>query len=415
MAKEFINPNWHVILIHLPLGIFVLGVLIELFSFLYRHSAVRSVARGMIWLGALAALPAAYTGMYAFADVVQMATPQEAEYETAREEAFDRPWHETTRAATGLSYEQWDLLGGHVWCQGVATVTAALLATVAFGLSDRWRRKLQAPLMLGLLFSLVAMVWGAYYGGEMVYRHGMGVAIVEHAAADKGIESLPPATAESVPAPATVPVARGIEYFILPLQLHITLAGIAAAISLAALGMSMRVLATADQWRDPEVASARNLLDLETGPRGDDDAAFTRGRSPDADAGGMPMGIPAGPFWLLAAGGVLLTALAGAWFLAGLDEVGGFKPQDMWKAIVGKPRRLFHVATGGALLVLPLILALVARFARRSKALLWIFGLLLIIALGVQVWLGVLLLFDTPTGDIYQFNQPGEPLVTAGG
>lgn len=411
MNKEFINPNWHVIFLHLPLGIFVVGVLIEAMSFLYRHSAVRSVARGMIWLGALAALPAAYTGIYAFADVVQMATPVEAEYEGQREEAFDRPWHQTANAAAGLSDAQWDDLGGHVWCQSIATFVAALLATIGFGLSDRWRYKLQVPLMIGLLFSMVAMMWGGYYGGEMVYRYGTGVARVEHADADKGVDAVADTAGEASVEGAAVPAASGIEYFILPLQLHVTLAGFAAAISLAALGMSMRVLTTADQWRDPEVASARNLLDMEAGPRGGDDVDF--GRTPDADSGGVPMGIPAGRFWLLAAGGTLLTSLAGVWFLSGLDEVGGFKPAEIWNAIAGKPRRLFHVITGGALLVLPLLLALAARFARRSKALLWIIGTVLLIALGVQVWLGILLLFDTPSGDIYRFNRAGEPMVTA--
>jgi hypothetical protein len=40
MHDEFIHPNWHVILIHLPLGLLGVGVVIELLSFLWRRSGV---------------------------------------------------------------------------------------------------------------------------------------------------------------------------------------------------------------------------------------------------------------------------------------------------------------------------------------------------------------------------------------
>ena len=54
MAKEFINPNWHVILIHYPLGVFMLGLLLEVAFLIFRYQgAVRIAARWMIVLGAL--------------------------------------------------------------------------------------------------------------------------------------------------------------------------------------------------------------------------------------------------------------------------------------------------------------------------------------------------------------------------
>ena len=97
MNHELIHPNWHVVLIHVPLGVFVLGVLIELFAFLYRHSPVRAVARGMIWIGALASLPAAYTGIYALADVVHDALPPSVAG------SDDLTWHEARALASGAS------------------------------------------------------------------------------------------------------------------------------------------------------------------------------------------------------------------------------------------------------------------------------------------------------------------------
>jgi uncharacterized membrane protein len=160
VAKEFINPNWHVLLIHYPLGVFVLGMVIELFSFLYRGTTLRAAGRWMILLGALSAVPTALSGIYAFANVARMDLPQGVSN-------ADQPWHEVW-SQTQLNAEQKEHLGRHAWSQAIATGVCALLATLALGCSDEWRRKLYIPILLGLLFGLVAMLWGAWHGGEMV-------------------------------------------------------------------------------------------------------------------------------------------------------------------------------------------------------------------------------------------------------
>src|ERR671913_975676 len=70
VPKEFINPNLHVILIHYPLGLLVVGTLIELFSFLgWRRSAFRAAGRWMLLLGILSLAPTMFSGLYALADV----------------------------------------------------------------------------------------------------------------------------------------------------------------------------------------------------------------------------------------------------------------------------------------------------------------------------------------------------------
>ena len=171
MTKEFINPNWHVILIHYPLGVFVLGMVIELFSFLYRRTTLRAAGRWMILLGALSGIPAALSGVYALGNVVRMDLP-------ATQVNPDRPWAEITEQSQ-LNTEQWEFLGRHVWAQSSATALAVVLVTIGLGCSDTWRRRLYIPLFLGLLFSLAAMIWGAYYGGAMVYRHGTAVLAME--------------------------------------------------------------------------------------------------------------------------------------------------------------------------------------------------------------------------------------------
>jgi uncharacterized membrane protein len=384
LPKELINPNWHVILIHFPLGVFMLGVLLELFSFLYRHSPIRAVARGMIWIGALASLPAAYSGIYAFADVAHKALP------TGTGEPM--PWHETAALAR-LTPQQWDLLGGHVWCEAVAAGLAAILVTVGIGANDRWRQRLQLPLMAGLLFAAVAMGWGAHYGGEMVYRHGVAVNVAQETGATTQQTEVKADLGRAIP----------------PLQLHVTLAGLAAALAFAALGMSLRVLSTADEWRDQEVSHAHNLIDMEAGPRDAHDAQA----SPDADAGHGPHHIPSARLWLLTSLAALLTTLSAYWLLAGPDQLGTWKPQRIWEAIAVKPRLVYHAVTGMSLLVLPLLLALAARFARRSKLLLGILAAGMVVALALQVWLGVLLIFDTYNGKMTGFNKASAPVVTA--
>jgi peptidoglycan/LPS O-acetylase OafA/YrhL len=59
-----------------------------------------------------------------------------------------------------------------------------------------------------------------------------------------------------------------------------------------------------------------------------------------------------------------------------------------------------------SLIVLPLILAALSRWAPRQRIVLGIFGLLLVLAISAQVLLGVLLQFDGATGPLYRFSPP---------
>src|SRR5215213_3038990 len=133
MTKEFINPNWHVILIHYPLGVFVLGMVLEIACLVVRHhGSVRSAARWMVVLGALSALPAAYAGAYALSDVARR---------TATQVPDTAPWHAVT-SGSSLTPAQWEMLESHVWTNGGVTLIAAVLVTLAVACSDRWRGRL---------------------------------------------------------------------------------------------------------------------------------------------------------------------------------------------------------------------------------------------------------------------------------
>jgi uncharacterized membrane protein len=410
VSKEFINPNWHVILIHYPLGVFVLGMLIELFSFLYRRSTLRVAGRWMILLGALSMIPTALSGVYAMGNVVRMDLP-------ATQQNPDRPWAEMVEDSR-LNEEQWEFLGRHAWAQAGATALAVVLVTIALGSSDRWRRRLYFPVFLGLLFSLAAMMWGAYYGGEMVYRHGTAVL----ADAEKGAmpHATEPKPTESA-ADDQTEAKRRIEYFVPPLQLHVLLAGLATAVAFGALGLSMRAVAVADgaepgAGRDLDRdldSTERDMLYEPPVPRGPAAMDVARSLNPDADVTARPVRLPVSRVWLLAALVALGASASGIWFLVGPDETRTWEPKRLWAMVTPSAenpglRRIAHVAAGGTIVVVPLLLALVTRVSRRPKVSLTLLGLLLVAAVAVQVWLGVLLMLDTPRGSILRFNASGE-------
>lgn len=406
MDKEFINPNWHVILIHYPLGVFVLGMVIELFSFLYRRSTLRVAGRWMILLGALAGIPASLSGIYALGNVVRMNLPATATNP-------DRPWNEVT-AASQLNAEQWEFLGRHVWAQAGSTALAVVLVTIALGCSDTWRRRLFFPLFLGLLLSLTAILWGAYYGGEMVYRHGTGVSVVEAKGAMP--EATAPKPSESA-ADEQAEAKRKLEYFVPPLQLHVFLAGLAVAAAFGALGLSMRSIATADDpgrgrdAHDDDIAE-RDMLYAPPVPRGAAAMDVARSLNPDADVSVRRARLPVSRVWLLASLFAVGASASGIWFLAGNDEARTWEPKRLWSMVVPTAdnpglRRIAHIATGGVIIAVPLLLAGVTRVSRRAKVSVTLLGLLLVAAVAVQVWLGTLLMLDTPRGPVYQFNKPG--------
>jgi uncharacterized membrane protein len=408
VSKEFINPNWHVILIHYPLGVFVLGMLIELLSFLYRRSAVRVAGRYMIVLGALSMIPTALSGLYAMANVVRMELPENASDP-------DRPWREVF-AASQMNGEQKEFLTRHAWAQAGATALAVVLVTIMVGCSDGTRRKLYFPIGLGLLFSLVVLTWGSYYGGEMVYRHGTGVLRVQ----EKGTmpETSEPKPTESA-ADEQTEKKFGLEQYAPPLQAHVVLAGLSVALAFGALGLSMRSIAIADEpWDRPEpermthgpmvVTPPPDMLSAPTALRGPaDDLDVVRSLNPDADLDEGRPRLPVSRIWLIASLVGIGASATGLWFLVGLDESRTWEPKRLWAMISPSQRRLWHVIAGGAIFGLPLILAIVMRVSRKPKFMLTVLGLLLVLAVALQVWLGTLLMLDTPGGSVMRFNGTG--------
>ena len=122
--------------------------------------------------------------------------------------------------------------------------------------------------------------------------------------------------------------------------------------------------------------------------------------------------VPLRRFWALASVFALLTALAGFWVLAGEQGIGTWDPGRLWETIADRDlndssfltRRLAHVVMGVGIILLPLVLAVLGRAAAIRRMILGLFTLLLVMAVAAQIWLGSLLMFDTPTGKITRFN-----------
>lgn len=370
---EFVNPNLHVALVHYPLALLVGGVLIELFSFMWRRHAFRAAGRWMIFLGALSGIPTCLSGIYALHDV---ANP-----------AHDALTWSQVVAENALNEAQWHMLTDHLIQQSVAIGLALLAVITWIGSSDGWRARLHLPLLGLLLVSVGLTLAGAWHGGELVYRHGTGVV---HAGA------APPTD------PATHPTTNvfelwqeRLEYYLPPMQAHVILAGIAMAIAVAAIGLSIRKITQGPAITQVDhIAAALGPPPTLIGPDGPDDLPEPRDVS--------VAHIPASRFWMLTCLLAALTAGIGYWILARGFEIWAVK--DLWPYVYDSQRRFAHVIAGGSIVVLPIFLAGLARWAPRRKILLTIFILLLLAAVAAQIWFGILLLLDSPNGRIRSFN-----------
>lgn len=533
-GQELISPNLHVILVHFPLALLVAGLAIEIVSLIDRRSTLRTAGRWMVLLGALLAVPTALSGMYAFADVARRSIP--AEQRPVR--VWDMPWWQVLQrtqlgqsngaAPAAAHADAWRMLKRHGWVQAPATAFAVVLVVLALSLSARWRRRLYVPLLLGMLGAAGLMVWGAWYGGESVYRHGAAVALGDDQSPPPrpaeppsrfSLPVSPPSTTapallpESAPLPFTPPPApppltapstahpgqattaptteppgatapstaptmlqpvapstapaeprdlaaatthpapagradgsrtgwpHAARSILPPLQVHIIVAGCAVAMALGALGLSIRAASRPARLEtEDELELLREQVD-EPGRRRatPDDVALLRSFQPQAALiapADEPEAAPSGRVWLVAFALALLAALIGFAYLASISDALERAPQEhrpfyrvVWEQVTLNPpegfkglpadrparypswltRRLAHVVSGSAIIGMSLLLAVLARWARRQRLLLACCAMVLVGAIAAQVWLGVLMIFDTPAGDVTHFQRPPAP------
>lgn len=411
---ELISPNLHVVLLHTPLAMLVVGLLIELFSFLgWRRSTFRLAGRWMILLGALSMAPVATSGLYALHDVVADRLPADA---------IPQSWHETLQSsALANDHQAWERIEHHAWYEAIAAAGLLFVAVAWLACSDRWRDKLHVPLLVLLVVGVGVMLAGAYDAGEGVYRHGVAV---------ETAHSENPTTAPSTTMPASVPASSNggmngevsavldrVEHVLPPMQVHVISAGSVVSLALVALALAIRGthanVPVSGQGVD-DIAAA-----LSSDPR-DEAYLSPEARSARSRFPGIRTDVPPARFWMLAFLLAVLTA-AGGWYLLARGSSGAFfdyrylwavitdpaqLPEREQNTVFGVPmtRRLAHVICGSAIVVFSLLLAMCGRWAPRNRGLLFVFAILLLGAVAAQVWLGSLLLFDTNSGLITKFN-----------
>jgi uncharacterized membrane protein len=389
MANDMISPNLHVVFIHYPLGLLIAGVVIELFSFLWPRSGVRAAGKWMILLGALSAVPATFSGLYALRDIAATNNSVDAD---------DAPWVDVRAGSPLLSQPgAWKMLEQHLILESVATGLSALVVVVWLGCSDRARQLIRVPMLVLLLGSIGAMLLGAWNGGEAVYRHSAGVQIQGETSALRSFSVL---------------------------ELHVIGAGLMVAIVLAAVGMSVRKITVKHEIiQDVSELPAEQKTAAEGGLRTPASSmAMLRSFNPGIELTVAPFA-PASRFWLLAGILAIATAAGGVFILVrGSDALATVARTHepvvkfLWEQVkpdkgqtVNRPSG--HVAAGATIILLALILAAVVHYAPRQRF--WM-GFLTFVLLGVvggQIWLGILLLFDTPVGSIGGFNATQNPPV----
>lgn len=151
-----IIPNWHPIFVHFTIGLLGSSVVLFLVATLICKAPVQNylaiMARGTLWLGVLMTVATVLTGLQAFDTV---------------------PHHSAEQHLAMLDHRNW------------ALSTAALFIFLAlWSLIANWRGKSAFRGVRHVVFLVLILVAGSlllttgYKGGELVFRHGIGVLAV---------------------------------------------------------------------------------------------------------------------------------------------------------------------------------------------------------------------------------------------
>jgi uncharacterized membrane protein len=365
---RFINPNYHVILIHFPLALLGVGLLIEILSPLWRDGSIRTAACWMVLLGALAAAPAATSGIFAKYDALSQRAGPDAS-----------SWSDVKQAAA-LTDLQWKLLNRHVLYASIGAALAVLAAAAWLAVSPEWPTALPSSLLVVFVASMLLQTVGAYSVGEAIYTTQFGT--MGQPASDALKADWQKQTAA---APKADKLTRRIDYYIDPTQAHLIGAGFLASLAAAACGLSLR--------RPPHVL-----------PR-------PEGQAPEEPA---PPPVRATKAWALAALIGLLT-LAVGWYIFARDlsspiwAVRAIFRSEIWqpyqKDHANSARLLAHLLLGVGIVVLALLLIPTAHWGV-SRLLPALLSLLILVIIAAQIGVGILMLYDGDSGPLMHFTPP---------
>ena len=170
-----IVPNWHPVAVHFPIALGMTTVLLLVVARLNpAYAGFSAAARLLLPLAAISAVIAAVLGWHAFGTVE----------------------HDAAGHAVMTRHRDWAL---------GATVFLALLA-----LWDGWRwqsaQAVHSALLPAMLIVAGALAVTGWLGGEMVYRHGVGVMAPAVAAEELPAEAPP----QAAPVPEAAPVVEHV-------------------------------------------------------------------------------------------------------------------------------------------------------------------------------------------------------------
>ena len=365
MNHEFTQPNLHVALIHFPIGLFIVGVAIETFCMLFaRRSSARIAGRWMILLGTIFCVPTVFSGLYAMRDVMQTG------------DLVGGSWNETlAQSPIANNPAAWEAMTDHLWLSVGATLAAMVLVCGWIAMSNAWRRLLGPVVLVGLIASSGAMLASAHHGGELVHVFRVTTQGDMKPGESQRVE---PSTQPSTFHDTLLAVAP-------PLQSHVIVGGLTFAIAWLSLALSIRAVCE---------SSAVAPSDLE---RIDPPIQIKR--------------TPVARYWWLAAVLAFSAIASGWWYLA--NESGQWTFAGLLNLVRTErelssqflTRRVVHIASGSLLLILSIVLGLLTRFAPRSRFVITLLGLLVFVALVVQVWVGVVMLLDSSAGPVTVFAE----------
>lgn len=173
-----IIPNWHPLLVHFTVALLSVAAVLHLFVQLALpqrlHGEWRIVARWSLWIGAGFALVTAYTGWLAYNSVD----------------------HDDLSHLAMTDHRNW------------AIATLVLFVVLALWSLRNWLAKREPTRVVSAVYTIALVTAGvflastAWRGGELVYRHGLGVMSMPNMSAAGSDHEAAPMHAEN---PGTVP------------------------------------------------------------------------------------------------------------------------------------------------------------------------------------------------------------------
>jgi hypothetical protein len=262
------------------------------------------------------------------------------------------------------------------------------------------------PALILLILAVSIILRSAYNAGEMVYR--TRIATMSETEAYQQYQTWRQSLDSDKSSGDRLDERNQyLNYLVDPLQVHVVGAGFVFALAAAALGMSLRKTALAHQ---AALAASAHQPVVDDG----EIALAPSGRPAPPSVPIPPVAlkpVPAGRFWMVTAL-LVLAALASGWFVIEYDHSDynftnftAIYRDQILPIAKGHYRMIAHLALGGSLLLLSILLAIASQ--TRSRLAVWFFGLLMIAAVAAQIGVGVLMLYDGDSGPILRFNPPG--------